>query len=720
MAQQDGFTGGMQFGLSLFNSLQNASYLQAQQAAMQENQEMRRQSLALEQQKLQFDKQQDELTRAQFLMQHPNIAPVDARVAAFNTISKYATNGTARPTTRLDLEAWDLEDSQIVQKIQDAPDEQSRMNLLTEMQAKASQHPLRLEQFNMRRPTLERIGKERGLVSTMQNLYGDLFSDEERNKWVKDADPAVLTKMFEDKDTTGMIAHQQVEKILAAWHAGEPVSREKLTAAFGMARKMGRQLGPKAEELVKLQDTYQMYNETASRLTNVKQENRGLFEQIHANAEQLRPIKEFEVVKTSASDFAGVYGDNPFSLIKYGANADIAQRQNQLYENFLSKQPQFAQELNTRARAAAERNLMLQTQLDTIQQDMRTIGGDVNAPDRGMTLHLLERQADQVKREMKALKPLAEYDENKNITTLKGVLNMEKALDRQMLEVRELQQTSKTAADRRGDEEIALKQREANTTKATYAMEIELNKRLGANPGADEATARKWAAEIAPQMQRQYGQLPDSNKALDNVLTKRSHVTQVTLGAEERKTVSEGETRLNLVEQIKQDYQANFVGMADDWWAQNISGPTGMMSEKEARFRANVKTLVSEVTHELAGTAQSDNELARLVDRLPDTARSEPQFKAMLKAYEGLKRGDVAGMIDVANQLGMKIPTQSWDRLKQNLSKGGTSTKQPLGGQASDMTADLKRSKAFTELKSKYPTADEKLILEYLQETGAK
>jgi hypothetical protein len=722
MPQQDGFTGGLQFGLSVFNALQNASYLQSQQQAMQENQEMRRQNLALEQRKFEFDKQQDELTRAQFLIQNPSVGSADARLAAFNTVSRYATNGQARPATRLDLEAWEQEDQQIVQRLEGAPDEQARLNILTEMQAKASQHPLRLEQFNLRRPALERIGKERGIAETMRNLYGELFSEEERNRWVKNADPAMLTKLFEDKETGKMVAHNQVERNLAAFQAGERLSPEKLRDTFAMARSIGMELGPKAEELVKLHDTYQMHNETYSRLTSTKQRLAPLFEQIHANAEQLRPIKEFEVVKTSASDFAGVYGENPFSLVKYGANADIAQRQNQLYENFLSKQPQFAQELNTQARAAAERNLMLDVQLQAIEQDIRLVGGDVNAKDRGMKLHLLEQQAEQVKREMNALKPLAAYDGNKNISTLKGVLNMEKSLNKQFLEVRELRETAKTASDRRADQEVTLKQREAASLKATFGMELELNKRLGVNPNADEATVRKWAGEIAPQMQRQFGQLPDSNKALDSVLTKKSHVTQVSIGAEERKQISQGESRLNLVEQIKQDYQDNFVGIADNWWAENVSGPTGMMSEKEARFRANTTTLVTELTHELAGAAQSIPELERLAPRLPDAMKSPAQFKAVLRAYEDLKRGDLEGLINVANQLGMKIPEQSWQKLRRDM-KGGkptATTKQPLGGQAADMTADLKRSKAFKDIKSKHPDVSDDLVLQYLQETGGQ
>jgi hypothetical protein len=136
-----------------------------------------------------------------------------------------------------------------------------------------------------------------------------------------------------------------------------------------------------------------------------------------------------------------------------------------------------------------------------------------------------------------------------------------------------------------------------------------------------------------------------------------------------------------LVEEIKQDFQENFVGIADNWWAENVSGPTGMMSEKEARFRANTTTLVTELTHELAGAAQSVPELERLAPRLPDAMKSPAQFKAVLKAYEGLKRNDLTGLIDVANQLGIKVPKQSWDRLKQERSTPSvqTTTAAPAG-----------------------------------------
>jgi hypothetical protein len=434
------------------------------------------------------------------------------------------TNGQSRPVTELTLEGWEKENQEMVPKLEATPDMQSFTNLLTEYQSRAAEHPLRMEEFNRRKPALERIGKERTAVSAIRTLTQDLFSDDERNQMVKNADTATLQKIYEDKDTLKMVANQQIDKVMGRWLSGENISKEQLRSTLATARAIGRELGPKAEELAKLHDTYTMHNETEQILTSTQQKLHPLFEQIRANHQQLQPIREFEPLKTSAEDYAGTYGKNPFSLIEYGGKADIAKRQVALHDDFMAKQPQFAQELNTQARAAAERDVEIDSKLAMVRQDMDKVGVDEMNPNRNMTLHLLERQADQLKRERDALAPLVRYDKQKDITTLKGVLNMEARLNKHFMDVRGLRQTALSESDRRLDEEMKQKKVDVNQKKATAEGEMALNRWLSENDGATEAQIRGQSANIARDLQQKYGVAPDLNKMQHNVLSTKQEM----------------------------------------------------------------------------------------------------------------------------------------------------------------------------------------------------
>jgi hypothetical protein len=655
---QDGYGQGLQFGLSLFNSLQNASYLQGLEADRQERIEIQRQDAARRQQEFQYQQQQNELTRAQFLMQHPEAAPPEARVAAFNTIGQYVSGKDHRPITQLTLEGWDKENNEIIPTLEATPDMQSFTNKLTEYEARAAEHPLRMEAFNRMKPALERIGKERGVVSTIKTLTQDLFSEDEINKMVKNSNPDTLTKMWEDKDTSKMLANQQIDKVMTAWHSGEPVSSDKLRSALAMARAVGRELGPKAEDLLKTHDTYTMYNESEEQLKTHQQKLDPLFKQIRANQKLLQPIKDFEPLKTSADDFAGVYGKNPFSLIEYGGKADTARRQAALHDDFMTKQPQFAEELGKQAREASWRDADLQAELQRVQQDIAQAGADPMNPNRNMTIHLLERKVDQIKRERDAIAPLVKYDGQKDIVTLKGVLNMENRLNKQTLEVRGLRQTALSESDRRANAELQQKQVDVNQKKATAEGEMLLNRYLSQNPNATEAEIRGQTSKIAENLKGTYKVAPDSNKILDNVLAKKQSIQDDTLPKltpEQAEKVMNSQSGMDAVGLIEKNLFDKGGHLKYDELAKST---TNLPWTSGRTLTAYIKQALDPIVRARTGAAIKDEEMPFYEQQfIPSVKDSEETAKAKLQRLKEYFGGTL-DLVDPQGKLRARIKKQ--------------------------------------------------------------
>lgn len=137
--------------------------------------------------------------------------------------------------------------------------------------------------------------------------------------------------------------------------------------------------------------------------------------------------------------------------------------------------------------------------------------------------------------------------------------------------------------------------------------------------------------------------------------TKKGQLTVQMASPGERKEIADARNMLNAVDRIEKLYESQYVGKLDNLWAK-LSGPTNLISEKEAGFRAEVEKATSEILHFYLGAAQTPAEYKRLEESLFRLNSGETQFKAALEATKRNLKSKLGESTSVIEEVGAKAP----------------------------------------------------------------
>lgn len=525
-----GMASGLQMGLGLFNAIGSATYRQQLMQNAEENQQMKRQSIALQQQEFAAKRENEARTQDEYVMTHPEAFPVEAQLQATNNMNKRLAGPYARPITQLGKDAFEADLRGFPSKLNSATDRQQQLTLMTEMEAKANENPLFKRAFDMRKPVFQQVMDQQGYYDTARTVFGNLMDENQTRQWVRRTDPKVIAKTFEDKDYQKMFVTRQVEQNLAEFYSGERnFSESALRDTLAMGRAVGMDMGPKGEHILKLHDTYTAYNQSAESLTAIRQKTDALFMAARTTPDVKRLLST-PTPDMSAGKYAHPTPKSPLGPLGfYASEAQAAETSTAEHDTFLQKNPNIAQPLQQLGMEAIDNRTRLTRQMDDLTRQRQLMERDKLNPNRDMYLNIYERQGEAIKRELTAWKPFAEYAENPGLPSLQRVLKAQGGLDKQLKDVSQLRDTALTESDRNARSQTNLQFEKANTVKSTNWTTMKTMQDVAANPTATDEQRLGFATARAEEARKQFGVGPDMNDVTQRIVAQRTKAEDTTV-----------------------------------------------------------------------------------------------------------------------------------------------------------------------------------------------
>jgi hypothetical protein len=526
MAQQDGFTGGLQFGLSVFNALQNASYLQSQQQAMQENQQIRREQLATDQARLEESKRQHEFQKTQLVLENPDKFPQETVLGAYNTMNQLS--GGKHAITKTDLDTFNTDMTKFLNEVRDAPDVDAGNMVIQRYQERAATHPLFNQAFNRYLPMARDRVTRKGL-HTLLEAQG--ITDERlRTRLTNDLTTEQAQELVKDDKRMDLIRYQQAQQINYRFQTDpDKVSDADLMTMLGTLRAQGVKPTEKGDAILKPRDMAAYHQEAASDLNQAKRDLQPLIEATAGISDADRTAL-FEA-KNEIKTFAGTYpgssiAANDFTLGKVTHENDAVTRQQQI----LSKYPQLQQTLKEVGPIAIQKATQYDELMAQYERDKRLLKlkGD---PDMAAQLERLDEKMNALKVQAGPYKQIAHWAKNPDSPeALKGVLGVNGALNKALENAEARQQefmteAEKNARDQRREQGVKLHVQ----TIGPAEVEFQTMQWLAENPNATDQQIMGKAAEFGGEYKKRTGYMPDLKEATTRLVAQRTKQESDTL-----------------------------------------------------------------------------------------------------------------------------------------------------------------------------------------------
>lgn len=648
MAAQDGFANGMQMGLGMFNAMQNASYQQQLMANAEENQQMRRQQIAIDAQSKAAAQFQQRFSRNEFIINNASKMGTDMVLDAYNEMNSMM-GGTKR-INPIDIETFKTDSTSYLNAVKSAPDDESANKLINEYRAKAATHPILNEIGNFQVKLMEDAKSRRQLVKDLEVL--GIGNSQWREKYVGDGDPNVIREMVKNNDMRGMMQYQFAQDVMLRHESGGNVSPSELSTAIAFLHtKGGGELKKDGKSIFEPANRAQFHQETINSL----KEAQNTFDPLLGATRLIKPEDAkalndaANVTRTLASTYdpeRGVYGALGLGAVKHENDAVTQTSQ------ILQKYPQIQQTLQQVGPQAVQMAGSLRRQLEQLERDKKAATAAVTMPNR--TEHL-ERLDQQIKVKREQLMPWetveAAFNTPESPNAMKALLTLDKRMNKALAFNETRRVENLTESEKNAKRQTDLQYKEYHVEKVGPAqVENALFQWSAQNPGATEDQLRGKAAEFGQVYKKQFGVMPDMNKVVDSFITKKTQQTILT--GEERKVVSEAEANVAAADTLIRDFKPEYFGSVDNALnALKAKMPEGspqfmQLSADVQEYRQRVELFRTQYRKRIFGSSLTEGEKESAMNSMINLDMGDKQARATLqemrkwelKAIESTKR----------------------------------------------------------------------------------
>ena len=637
MAAQDGFASGMQMGLGMFNAMQNASYQQQLMANAEENQQMRRQQIAIDAQSKAAAQFQQRFSRNEFIINNASKMGTDMVLDAYNEMNSMM-GGTKR-INPIDIETFKTDSTSYLNAVKSAPDDESANKLINEYRTKAATHPILNEIGNFQVKLMEDAKSRRQLVKDLEVL--GIGNSQWREKYVGDGDPNVIREMVKNNDMRGMMQYQFAQDVMLRHESGGNVSPSELSTAIAFLHtKGGGELKKDGKSIFEPANRAQFHQETINSL----KEAQNTFDPLLGATRLIKPEDAkalndaANVTRTLASTYdpeRGVYGALGLGAVKHENDAVTQTSQ------ILQKYPQIQQTLQQVGPQAVQMAGSLRRQLEQLERDKKAATAAVTMPNRTEHLERLDQQI-RVKREQ--LMPWetveAAFNTPESPNAMKALLTLDKRMNKSLAfnETRRVENLTESEKNAKRQTDLAYKKYHVDDV-GPAQVEAALFKWIGENPTSTDEQRIAKASEFGEAYKKQFGVMPDLNKVTQRVVAQRTKAEDTTVTKLTPEQGFKFETAVTGAENARSLIQGLFPDGKLDRGALATAFAGGLPFTNGKTIQAFIKDALDAEYRARTGAAMPDSEWERAQDtfvpgQLDNDKTAETKLTNLLRHFE--------------------------------------------------------------------------------------
>ena len=637
MAAQDGFASGMQMGLGMFNAMQNASYQQQLMANAEENQQMRRQQIAIDAQSKAAAQFQQRFSRNEFIINNASKMGTDMVLDAYNDMNSMM-GGTKR-INPIDIETFKTDSTSYLNAVKSALDDESANKLINEYRAKAATHPILNEIGNFQVKLMEDAKSRRQLVKDLEVL--GIGNSQWREKYVGDGDPNVIREMVKNNDMRGMMQYQFAQDVMLRHESGGNVSPSELSTAIAFLHtKGGGELKKDGKSIFEPANRAQFHQETINSL----KEAQNTFDPLLGATRLIKPEDAkalndaANVTRTLASTYdpeRGVYGALGLGAVKHENDAVTQTSQ------ILQKYPQIQQTLQQVGPQAVQMAGSLRRHLEQLERDKQAATAAVTMPNRTEHLERLDQQI-RVKREQ--LMPWetveAAFNTPESPNAMKALLTLDKRMNKSLAynETRRVENLTESEKNAKRQTDLAYKKYHVDDV-GPAQVEAALFKWIGENPTSTDEQRIAKASEFGEAYKKQFGVMPDLNKVTQRVVAQRTKAEDTTVTKLTPEQGFKFETAVTGAENARSLIQGLFPDGKLDRGALATAFAGGLPFTNGKTIQAFIKDALDAEYRARTGAAMPDSEWERAQDtfvpgQLDNDKTAETKLTNLLRHFE--------------------------------------------------------------------------------------
>ena len=637
MAAQDGFASGMQMGLGMFNAMQNASYQQQLMANAEENQQMRRQQIAIDAQSKAAAQFQQRFSRNEFIINNASKMGTDMVLDAYNDMNSMM-GGTKR-INPIDIETFKTDSTSYLNAVKSAPDDESANKLINEYRTKAATHPILNEIGNFQVKLMEDAKSRRQLVKDLEVL--GIGNSQWREKYVGDGDPNVIREMVKNNDMRGMMQYQFAQDVMLRHESGGNVSPSELSTAIAFLHtKGGGELKKDGKSIFEPANRAQFHQETINSL----KEAQNTFDPLLGATRLIKPEDAkalndaANVTRTLASTYdpeRGVYGALGLGAVKHENDAVTQTSQ------ILQKYPQIQQTLQQVGPQAVQMAGSLRRQLEQLERDKKAATAAVTMPNR--TEHL-ERLDQQIRVKQEQLMPWesveAAFNTPESPNAMKALLTLDKRMNKSLAfnETRRVENLTESEKNAKRQTDLAYKKYHVDDV-GPAQVEAALFKWIGENPTSTDEQRIAKASEFGEAYKKQFGVMPDLNKVTQRVVAQRTKAEDTTVTKLTPEQGFKFETAVTGAENARSLIQGLFPDGKLDRGALATAFAGGLPFTNGKTIQSFIKDALDAEYRARTGAAMPDSEWERAQDtfvpgQLDNDKTAETKLTNLLRHFE--------------------------------------------------------------------------------------
>jgi hypothetical protein len=525
MAAADGFAQGLQGGLGMFNAMQNASYQQQLMQNAEENQQMRRQGIALKQQEMAAAAYQQRLTRNQFVISNADKMDEETVIASHNELNEMM--GGRHRINKTEIDTFKADSTSYLNLVKNARNDEEANKIITDYRAKSATHPIFNQYGQGQIKLMEDARSRKNLVHELEVL--GIGNQHWREQIVSDGDPAVIREMVKNNDQRGMMMHQWSQNVMMKHETGEKVAPSDLSTAIAFLHtKSGGELKKGGKEIFDPGNRAQFEQETLTGLGQAQQAFSPLFQTASfikpADLEALKAAKN--ETRTRAGYLGGTIDGVPDGSI-FGGLASVKHENDAVKQvgELFKKYPQFQQQLNEAGPKADEQVVTYTRQLQQLERDKVAVEAAVTLPNRTEHLERLDQQIAHKKEQMAPWKTVSDaFHGQDSPEMIKKLLNLDKHVTKSMKEHESLRVMNLTEQEKNAAKTIDLAQKSYHVDKAGPAfVEHAVMAEIAKHPEEYQTDESRLGllAKHGEDYKKQYGLMPNLNEAGQRIIAAR-------------------------------------------------------------------------------------------------------------------------------------------------------------------------------------------------------
>ncbi len=673
---QEGFAGGLQIGLSMFNSMQQASYQQQWMQNAEENQQMRREALQLDAQSKAAQQFQQKFDRNKFIIDNASKMGTDMVLDAYNEMN--GMMGGRKRINPIEIETFKTDSTAALNAVKGAATDEDANKLITDYRSKAATHPILNEIGNAQVKMMEDARQRKQLVKDLEVL--GIGNSQWRDKYVGDGDPNVIRDMVKNNDMRGMMQYQYAQDVMLRHENGGNVSPSELSTAIAFLHtKGGGELKKDGKSIFEPANRAQFHQE----VINGVKEAQNTFEPLLGATRVLKPedVKALNDAANETRTVPGTYDAEKgiFSALGLGSvkhENDAVTQTSQI----LQKYPQIAQTLQQIGPQAVQNAQTLRRQLEQLERDKKASTAAVTLPNR--TEHL-ERLDQQIAAKREQLAPWetveAAFNTPESPVAMKGLLALDKRMNKSLDQNEKMRLLNLTESEKNAKKQTDLALKKYHVDDVGPAMvEHELFKWIGENPHSTDEQRLAKASEFGAAYKKQFGLAPDLNKVTQRIVAQRSKAEDTTVTKLTPEQGFKFETAVTGAENTRSLIQGLFPGGKLDRGALATAFAGGLPFTGGRTIQAYIKDALDAEYRARTGAAMPDSEWDRAQDtfvpaQTDNEKTAESKLTNLLRHFENKLnivdpdsklRGRVKPITSVGQVAGKSEPQKGFDDFK--------------------------------------------------------